>query len=96
MVGELFRTDAKAEGDKIVLGGWETFRSRGGTRRARWFSMELNRKSAPWAHERGAPYRSIVSLELMATLVGLINCVLRRALEGSASQCIIRPGRDYR
>ena len=34
-------------------------------------SVELTRKTAPWAFERGEPYRTIASLELMGTLVGL-------------------------
>ena len=39
-VGELFRTDAKAEGERIVIGGWEVLGAKP-TREARWFSLEL-------------------------------------------------------
>eukprot|EP00971_Amphidinium_carterae_P302916 6018630-Amphidinium_carterae.1 len=35
-------------------------------------SCKLHRKSAPWAYERGARYRSIGALELVANPVGLI------------------------
>ena len=42
---ELFRIDAKAEGEKVVIGGWESFGG-GDAEGARWFSMTLDRKSA--------------------------------------------------
>ena len=68
-LGEVYRMDAKAEGQTVVIGGWK---SEGGckTKDAAWFSLELTRKTAPWAFERGEPYRTIASLELMGTLVG--------------------------
>ena len=53
--GELYRADAKAQGERIVLGGWEL----GDTARvsqARWFSIELGRKEIPWAYTRGDPF----------------------------------------
>ena len=49
---EAFRVDAKAEGEKVVIGGWESL-GRSDTSEARWFSMELSRKSAPWAFAKG-------------------------------------------
>jgi hypothetical protein len=70
-VGERFRADAKAEGDTIVIGGWELAGSEG-TAHSRWFSMRLTREEIPWAYVRGDPFRSIAALELLATLV----CVL--------------------
>ena len=48
-VGELFRVDAKAEGDLVVVGGWESFGGRANAE-ARWFSLKLTRKTAPWAY----------------------------------------------
>ena len=39
---------------------------------ARWFSLELTRKTAPWAFSRGAPFRPIAALELFASLVSLM------------------------
>ena len=71
VVQEAFRIDAKAEGEKIVIGGWET----GGdneTAGARRFSITLDRKSAPWAYVKGEPFRSIASLELIAVLVAVV------------------------
>ena len=68
---DVFRVDAKAEKDKIVLGGWESF---GGVScsQARWFSVELTRQSAPWAYIKGEPFRAIAALELSAILVALM------------------------
>ena len=69
--GELFRLDAKAEGDEVCVGGWLC---RGGTptRSAPWFSVRLTKKSAPWAFARGEPFRTIASLELLAALIGVM------------------------
>ena len=70
-LGPVFRADAKAEGQLVVLGGWEC---RGGCHpsRARWFSLTLTRKTAPWAFSRGEPFRTIAALELFASLVSLM------------------------
>ena len=47
-LGEMFRLDAKAEGDAVAIGGWRTT---GGarTRDAPWFALELTSRTAPWA-----------------------------------------------
>ena len=68
---EIFRVDAKAEKDLVVIGGWEV-PEQGGTWEARWFSMQLTRRNAPWAFLKGEPFRNIASLELMAVLVAII------------------------
>ena len=68
---EIFRVDAKAEKDLVVIGGWEV-PEQGGTWEAKWFSMQLTRKNAPWAFLKGEPFRNISSLELMAVLVAII------------------------
>ena len=70
-LGEAFRTDAKAQGQEVVIGGWETF---GGcrSRTSRWFSVHLNRKNAPWAFARGEPFKTIAALELFGTLVAVM------------------------
>ena len=67
-LGEAFRSDAKAEGQTVVVGGWE---SRGGaqTVSARWFAVTLTRTSAPWAFAKGEPFRTIAALELFGTLL---------------------------
>ena len=70
-LGVAFRADAKAEGQLVVLGGWECL---GGIppARARWFSVKLNRTNAPWAFSRGEPFRCIAALELYASLLCLV------------------------
>ena len=63
--------DAKAEGDYIVVGGWGVPESNSAFD-ARWFSVVLYRKNAPWAYLKGEPFRNIASLELVAVLVAAI------------------------
>ena len=69
--GEVFRADAKAEGDTIVVGGWEVI---GGelSRESRWFSVHLDQTTAPWAYWKGKPFKSIAALELFASLLCII------------------------
>ena len=66
ILGEWFRADAKAEGMVVVVGGWE---SKKPPREARWYSVDLDPTSAPWAFSRGMPFRTIAALELFATLL---------------------------
>lgn len=68
---EKFRVDAKAEADLIVIGGWEIPAS-GRTEDARWLSIVLNRRNAPWAYLKGEPFRNIASLELVAVLTAIM------------------------
>ena len=68
---DVFRIDAKAEKDTIVVGGWESYRGTP-TRLARWFSVSLSRRTAPWAYLKGEPFRSISSLELIAVLLAVM------------------------
>ena len=70
-LGPLFRADAKAEGQEVVIGGWEC-RDGCPPGRARWFSLALTRRSAPWAFSRGEPFRTIAALELYASLVSIM------------------------
>jgi len=70
-LGELFRVDAKAEGSRIVLGGWTTGPDPC-TRTARWYSVELDPVTAPWAYLKGEPFKVVASLELMATLLAVM------------------------
>jgi len=69
--GEVFRLDAKAEGEKVSVGGWLT---KGGlkAKEAPWFAVELTRSNAPWAFARGDAFRVIASLELLGALVGIM------------------------
>ena len=68
---DIFRVDAKAAGEDIVIGGWETGSSPD-TETARWFSFRLNRKIAPWAYLKGDPFRNIATLELIGVLVAVM------------------------
>ena len=68
---ELFRADAKAEGEVICIGGWAV-EDGPDTKSCRWFSERLTRSNAPWAFLAGESFRAIASLELFATLVSLV------------------------
>ena len=58
----------------MAIGGW---RSANGTKTslASWCAITLTRSSAPWSFARGEPFRTIASLELLASLVGLMVLV---------------------
>ncbi len=74
-VVERFQTDAKAEGDLVTVGGYQTFTATAAAiphKSAKWFYMELDRCSAPWAFARREPFRAIASQELLGTMLGLI------------------------
>ncbi len=69
---ENFRTDAKGDPDKVVLGGWCTADS-SDSKLARWFHLELDIKQAPWLFrdtKRGIQSSPTISSgELLATMV---------------------------
>ncbi len=67
-MGQAFRADAKAEGDLVVVGGWESLGGRA-PRQARWFALQLAKATAPWAFSRREPFRTIASVELFASLI---------------------------
>ena len=86
--GEIFRVDAKAEGNCVVIGGWESF---GGCppSEARWFSVVLTKASAPWAFAKGEPFRTIAALELLGALFAFMVFKEGAAwLHGSAFLCL--------
>lgn len=68
---DIFRVDAKAAGEEIVIRGWETW---GGVpqKQARWFSFKLNRRNAARAYLKGDPFRSIATLELIGALAAVM------------------------
>ena len=70
-MGELFRLDAKAEGEEVAIGGWRVS-GKATTAGARWFAVRLNRRNAPWAFSRGEAFRTIASLELLGILVSVM------------------------
>ena len=82
---ERFRTDAKAEGDLITLGGFETHNAEGRELPhscARWFFLKLDRTSAPWAFTKGEPFRTISSLEMLGTLIAIMLFIEDGCKEG--------------
>jgi hypothetical protein len=77
-VVERFRTDAKAEGDLVTVGGYQTHDEEGKEihhKEAKWFFLSLTRASAPWAFSKGEPFRTIASLELLGSLLGIMLLV---------------------
>ena len=70
-MGEVFRLDAKAEGDKVAIGGWRSLGA-ATTKDSKWFAVKLDRRNAPWAFARGEAFRTIASLELLGALVGVM------------------------
>eukprot|EP00438_Fugacium_kawagutii_P025749 Skav221045 [mRNA] locus=scaffold1448:254439:257677:+ [translate_table: standard] len=68
---DCFRVDAKAAGEEVVIGGWESYGGKP-THEARWFSIRLSRRVIPWAYAKGEPFRSIASLELLAVMVAVM------------------------
>jgi hypothetical protein len=68
---EAFRTDARAEGDEIWIGGWALDDT--DPRKCRWFSEKLSHANAPWLFAAGEAYRQIASLELLATLAAVMT-----------------------
>lgn len=70
-LGEMFRLDAKAEGENVAIGGWRCREGRP-TRESEWFATTLNRRNAPWAFARGEAFRTIASLELLGALVSVM------------------------
>ena len=71
VAGEVFRVDAMASDQGIMIGGWETFET-SDTSKARWFSVELTRRNAPWLFIRGEPHRTIAASELLAVTVAVM------------------------
>ena len=69
-VQEVFRTDARAEGEEVWIGGWALDHTE--LRYCRWFAERLDRKSASWVFASGESYRAIASLELLATFIGVV------------------------
>jgi hypothetical protein len=59
--------DARADDDKVILGGWEAVTGRP-TDQCRWYSFEIKPQDAPWFFPGGRPSRAIAALELLATV----------------------------
>ena len=68
---EAFRTDAKAEDDFFVLGGWETLHSFD-TKECRWFSVKVQAADFPYLfNSQGTAKGMSTVAELLATWLGL-------------------------
>ena len=68
------RVDARAEGNDIGIGGWApAIRADGSVDKyaSSWFMIPLTPATAPWAYSKGLPYRTIMSLELFATMTAV-------------------------
>ena len=68
-VREVFRTDARAEGAEVWIGGWALDSE--DASQCRWFAEKLNHHNAKWVFTAGESYRAIASLEMLATLVAV-------------------------
>ena len=92
---EWFRTDAKAEGGRAWIGGWELLGNLAPFE-SRWFSMEITREEAPWifAKERD-PQWVIAALELLASMVA-IALFDPEAKRGGLSECTLTGSTDNR
>ena len=92
--GELFRVDAKAEGDDLaVIGGWAVGggQDRG---RAAWFSHRIRAAEYPWVFEKGRPFKVIAALELLAVLYGILLLVPDGDFGGATGLIPITAGTD--
>ena len=87
---ECFRIAAKAEGTEVCIGGWEpNVRADQAPNKsdARWFTIQLDEKNAPWAYHKGEPYKAIASLELLATTVAVLLFGPEAALPANGTAC---------
>ncbi len=87
------RVDARAAGDQIGIGGWLPMNGADGrisTSASPWFSVTLDRESAPWAYTKGGqPFRTIAALEGLA-MVYAVKC-FRPWLGTSGFGCVHFP-----
>ena len=67
---EVFRTDARAEGEEIWLGGCALDSDE--IKECRWFSERLDCRRFPWLKGGGEAYQPIAALELLATPVAVV------------------------
>ena len=86
-LGEVFRLDAKAEGEEVAIGGWRCTDA-ADTKKATWFAVRLNRRNAPWAFARGEAFRAIASLEFLGVLVGIMVLLPETPASASANGLI--------
>ena len=68
---EIFRTDAKAQGSELWVGCW-CCADHQSPSKCRWFPEKIDHVKFPIFSMAGQPYRSIASLELLSTLIGIL------------------------
>ncbi len=69
--GDSFRTDAKCETGRIVLGGWEVGNPPD-CKKARWFACEILPCDAPWLFYKGLDVQKLsTTAELLASYAAL-------------------------
>ena len=91
-LGELFRTDAKCEKDRIVLGGW-LLNERGDSTCGAWFSLSLGVGETPWLfRDDGESSWASTSAELLASLVALKILPLGSIVSGTMSSHLLHCG----
>ena len=81
---EHFRTDAKAQGSELWVGGW-CCADDANPRNCRWFSEKIDHLKFPLFFMSGQSYRSIGALEMLATLIAVLLFELRKALTVSTT-----------
>jgi hypothetical protein len=99
---EWFRSDAKAEGGRAWIGGWEICEGLS-TLQSRWFALEITRAEAPWVFAKADdPQRVIAALELLGSILcillfdpdarrgGRANCMLTGATDNLGNSFIVR------
>ena len=92
-LGELFRTDAKCEPGRVVLGGW-LIGSRAECWDSPWFSLTLTPAEAPWLF-RGPDQESSwasTSAELLGSLVALKVFDIGKSFQHLAASHIVKCG----
>ena len=87
---ELFRSDARADGNEVWIGGWALdhqvrYQDK---KRCRWFAEGLDQQSAPWLHAVGEAYGQIGALDGAAGYAS--GCFTVRGPAGAASTPTLR------
>ena len=94
-LGELFRTDARAEGDRCWIGGWQTLTTTD-VGEARWFAAEVLPSWFPWPRQKADDtQRVIAALELLGSIVA-IKVFSDRWEHGAAAGCSVTGATDNR
>lgn len=82
---EAFRTDARCEDGRVVLGGWEV---NGDTMLARWFSVEMSPSDAPFLFRDEKSQCASTSAELLASLAALFEFGWLQRDAGRIRRCL--------